>query len=593
MAGINYVNLFGAPAQQAPQAPVIPVQRIAAQAPMTPAAGALQGLSSAAGSIIAALSGNRKDRANQAVMDALMQSQKGWTPPDDIYPGSHRTPEQIAADPQTQAMLSGVPAALAQASGQPQQITADPGQQMAMAQGQPGVPQSAPITPVQVQPLTGSSGADTLVPSPNALAEDPEGTMGRFRQNMAAFETRDIGKMNPLQESRPGQMVAQAMSENAPRARTSYLQTPINRGEPVARAGETAPGTQGVPAALANLRYTAQQNPELASYLQGPMQNMQLMQMQQQEDARLREQALQDKWREPTSAQKNLRAAGIDPNSPEGRKALMNAGSTNVNVGVNNDLAKKEVGRDDTAVQGALDDARSAATTAATANELLPYIDKIYSGPNAEFSLEAVAQLRQIMPTSMMERLGIDDKVSDTQFAQTIMSRMVSSMIKQMGANPSNADLIFAQVLGPRLSNTPEGNRLIVDYINRASERAQERLRFIRDWRKQNGTFDLDGEIAWSERTASKPLLSQEQYDRARELAGQAPTVRQQPPSAPLDPNAPPPPPTGMGGRVGPGADLQQPEQPKPPPAVGTVKDGYEFLGGDPADSANWRKVVR
>lgn len=535
MAGINYVNLFGAPAQQAPQATVIPVQRIAAQAPLTPAAGALQGLSSAAGSIIAALSGRRKDQANQAVMDALMQSQKGWTAPDDIYQGSHRTPEQIAADPQTQAMLSGVPAALAQASGQPQQITADPGQQMAMAQGQPGVPQSAPITPVQVQPLTGASGNDTLVPSPNDLAEDPEGTMGRFRRNMAAFETRDIGKMNPLQETRPGQMVAQAMAEPKPAARTSYL-SPPQRGAKVASAGEPAPGTQGVPAALASLRHTAQQNPELASYLQGPMQNMQLMQMQQQEDARLREQALQDKLREPTGDVRTLYQMGIDPQSPEGQRLLRQGFERgtrvqigDVNTGPSAEKYNEAEGKRLSEQFGKYQDAADNAYSQMSQIDLMRSInDEAGAGALAPFTTSLKEFGVSVLGPERFESLGLG---RDNVAVSTLLDRMSREMAlgKHAGIGGVMTDKDFNEYMRmvPGLADTREGRALALEWMGATQQRIMDKADMAYEFRDENGLFDERGfRRAWRQHINETPLISSERMEEMRRVAQRAPESR-------------------------------------------------------------------
>ncbi|MFC3228793.1 hypothetical protein ACFOGJ_16230 [Marinibaculum pumilum] len=531
MAGINYVNLFGAPAQQAPLAPVIPVQRIAAQAPMTPAAGALQGLSSAAGSIIAALSGQKKEQANQAVVDALMQAQKGWTAPDDIYAGSHRSPEQIAADPNTQAMLGGVDAELARVAGRmgqqaPQQITADPGQQGAMAQGQPGVPQAAPIQPVQVQPLTGTSGGDTLVPSPNDLAEDPQGTMGDFRRNMAAYETRDIGKLNPLQETRPGQMIAQAFSDQAPAARTSYLSPPMrDQGAKVASAGETAPGTTGVPAALASLQHKAQENPELASYLQGPMQNMQLLQLQQQEDARLRKQELQDRWTAPTSAEREAQRMGLQPGTQAWKDYL--AGSKpQTNVNINTGASAKEFneaeGKRLSEQFGKIQEGAGVAGDQLGKIQLLQSInDRAAAGATADIEVAFKNGLSSIFGKDYLSSLGIDTDTSlEGMFKSLSVDLAMGQRVAGTGAMSDNDFRQFQNVVGGGLTNSREGRAAALAWLEAAQERKLQMAETAYEYLGDNGVFDERGFLKeWRGYIRDNPLLTDEQLQELRGLA--------------------------------------------------------------------------
>jgi hypothetical protein len=127
---------------------------------------------------------------------------------------------------------------------------------------------------------------------------------------------------------------------------------------------------------------------------------------------------------------------------------------------------------------------------------------------------------------------GVEPKgLVGSQLYNAEASKLVLEHVKTLGANPSNADREFIEKTVPRLATSKEARQQMADFIEKSAQRTIS-------------TFD-----------------TMDQYARANR---------------------------GLGG-------FKFPEMPAPAntggaPKVGTVENGYVFLGGDPSKPTSWRK---
>jgi hypothetical protein len=90
----------------------------------------------------------------------------------------------------------------------------------------------------------------------------------------------------------------------------------------------------------------------------------------------------------------------------------------------------------------------------------------------------------------------------------------------KLGAGVSNTDVSFIQQMSPNLTNTPVGNRLLIEFTNRMMDRQIEVAKMAREFAKTNGgrlgpAFD----DILSEYSAKNPLFGPEDIAAAQEAA--------------------------------------------------------------------------
>lgn len=69
----------------------------------------------------------------------------------------------------------------------------------------------------------------------------------------------------------------------------------------------------------------------------------------------------------------------------------------------------------------------------------------------------------------------IDPGLSESQLFSSVFSALIAPRVKQLGRNPTDVDLAFVSQQAPQLSNTREGNALIIQFLRIATERARQR----------------------------------------------------------------------------------------------------------------------
>lgn len=234
-----------------------------------------------------------------------------------------------------------------------------------------------------------------------------------------------------------------------------------------------------------------------------------------------------------------MQAAGIDPNSPQGKQMLAGyldrkGQSPQVNIDMKQPTAEatevgKFFGKTYSDIQSG---AMAAPGTVAKLNRLEAALAKSPQGWGAD-TIQEVRRIGETFGIKIGEGAGPGDVARSISNEMALQMRDPSGGAGMPGAL-SDADRKFLQMSTPGLAQTPEGNKMLIDYRRRLAKREQEVGKLAREYRQKKGTFD-DGFLAeladWS---AKNPLFTEE--DQQRVQAASAPAPQAQPTAAPTAP---------------------------------------------------------
>ena len=86
---------------------------------------------------------------------------------------------------------------------------------------------------------------------------------------------------------------------------------------------------------------------------------------------------------------------------------------------------------------------------------------------------------------------AIDEGLSGAELFQSVFSALIAPRVKQLGRNPTDVDLAFVSQQAPQLSNTREGNALIIEFLQIATNRADMRQKLVSEFASQEGNMAL------------------------------------------------------------------------------------------------------
>lgn len=116
-----------------------------------------------------------------------------------------------------------------------------------------------------------------------------------------------------------------------------------------------------------------------------------------------------------------------------------------------------------------------------TLSGILPYLDRM------EVALDRGARTGALGETSLFLRQMLDmagfegaGDLAETEVLQAVQSYLGPRMRVSGSGSSSDRDVTIFMNSLPNLTRTPEGNRLVIDYIRRLSERAQQEYRIAR-----------------------------------------------------------------------------------------------------------------
>ena len=177
-----------------------------------------------------------------------------------------------------------------------------------------------------------------------------------------------------------------------------------------------------------------------------------------------------------TSLLKNLAAAGIDPNSPEGQKIIMDAltkPGTTIMTGGEGEFLREGIKAGFATIKEAQTDIKTDSTLAP---RVMQIIDLIEGGAETGRIQSATMGLRQLG-----KELGFlsDEQVSnlrDQEVLRSAMSYMVPRMRVTGSGASSDRDMAFFAQAAPMMTNTPEGNLIIAKMFKQLMDYNKKRL---------------------------------------------------------------------------------------------------------------------
>ena len=215
-----------------------------------------------------------------------------------------------------------------------------------------------------------------------------------------------------------------------------------------------------------------------------------------------------------------MKAAGIDPATPQGQKLLQDrlarwGQGTTVNVDMKQDgAAAKKIGEMEGDMYGNMQ--KAAMNAQVKIGKLNRLESALKEAPQGALGPQT-QRLREVA-----ESLGVKGLTGDAAPGQ--IARSISQEIALQLRDPSSgagmpgamsdADRQFLQQMVPGLANTPEGNAQLVDYMKRLHKRELDVARLAREHKnsteggKAKGAFDdgfFDKLAAWSEKNPLFP----------------------------------------------------------------------------------------
>ena len=209
-----------------------------------------------------------------------------------------------------------------------------------------------------------------------------------------------------------------------------------------------------------------------------------------------------------------------------------------------------------------VDEYKQLGTAATNARKAMPGIDTaeriLNAGFNTGWGTEAQAAAANILAS-----LGVLDAKNYATNAQLFLAqaRTVTNdrLLDQKGPQTDN-DFKRTEETGARLGNTADANKFLLA-VNRAiNKQTIEKHNFFTKWVSKNDSLK-GAEQAWQDSPAGSASL----FDR--------PELKQY-------------------AQVKPAAATSTTTAKPAAPAVGEIRDGYRFNGGDPAKIGNWEKVT-
>lgn len=196
---------------------------------------------------------------------------------------------------------------------------------------------------------------------------------------------------------------------------------------------------------------------------------------------------------------------------------------------------------------------------------------------------QLAAQAKGVLNSFGIETEGL----AESQAVQAIGNKLALELRDPAGGAGmpgalSDSDRNFLASMVPGLTNSREGNLLLVEYMERMNNRSLQIHRMASEYAQRNGgRLDNGFYMQLGDWAAQNPLFSEGDYERIRGVSPDQGQTTQQ--AAP---------PAYLGGYAATSQAPQQGSSRHPPqktgPVSGSVVNGFVFKGGDPNDRRNW-----
>lgn len=118
--------------------------------------------------------------------------------------------------------------------------------------------------------------------------------------------------------------------------------------------------------------------------------------------------------------------------------------------------------------------------------------------------------------------LELDKKLSNKEAFKKVVGQMTLNLKNVGGENNmpgslSDSDRKFLEAMAPSLSDTPEGNRLVIDYYKRVAQRQREMAAQSEAYFDKNGTYK-GFRKEWDEYAKANPLFGKSEQPKAKRI---------------------------------------------------------------------------
>lgn len=109
----------------------------------------------------------------------------------------------------------------------------------------------------------------------------------------------------------------------------------------------------------------------------------------------------------------------------------------------------------------------------------------------------------------------VDPGLAGSQLFSSVFSALIAPRVKQLGRNPTDVDLAFVSQQAPQLSNTREGNALIIQFLRIATERAAKRQELVSQFQLNPANRELKARNPELYRLNLENAIAQQERDPA------------------------------------------------------------------------------
>ncbi|MAO89938.1 MAG: hypothetical protein CMM81_00220 [Rhodospirillales bacterium] len=237
----------------------------------------------------------------------------------------------------------------------------------------------------------------------------------------------------------------------------------------------------------------------------------------------------QPAYQQPPDIQVKLMQAGYQPGTPEYQQAARDMLSKQGGVTVNLPKGADELSKLDAQFIGGMREGVQ------KMRESMPDLQRVRAALD-QFGTGPTANIRLFLG-SLANDLGlpVDPSLQEGELIQSIQSRLAPAMRQTGSGSSSDRDVSMFLAALPNLLRTPEGNRQVVDHLERIAQRKAQELQFAENYYRQNG-YSLIGMYDAMDRELGPVFTPQD-------IAAMNQTVPQAQEGLPRMPSNTPPPP--------------------------------------------------
>jgi antitoxin component of RelBE/YafQ-DinJ toxin-antitoxin module len=237
----------------------------------------------------------------------------------------------------------------------------------------------------------------------------------------------------------------------------------------------------------------------------------------------------QPAYQQPPDIQVKLMQAGYQPGTPEYQQAARDMLNKQGGVTVNMPKGADELSKLDAQFIGGMRQGVQ------KMRESMPDLQRVRAALD-QFGTGPTANIRLFLG-SLANDLGlpVDPSLQEGELIQSIQSRLAPAMRQTGSGSSSDRDVSMFLAALPNLLRTPEGNRQVVDHLERIAQRKAQELQFAEKYYRQNG-YSLIGMYDAMDRELGPVFTPQD-------IAAMNQTVPQAQEGLPRMPSNTPPPP--------------------------------------------------